>query len=139
MPIYKQISSKGKKSIFAKTICMSTIRLKNIRIFANHGCLTEEEKIGSDYIVNLEVTANLSKAAKTDELNDTVDYVQLQKIVREQMAIRSKLLEQVGQRIIDEILKDIQLVDAVKVRVSKINPPIGGDIAEVSVTMTSER
>ncbi len=139
MPIYKQTSSKGKKSIFAKTICMSTIRLKNIRIFANHGCLTEEEKIGSDYIVNLEVTANLSKAAKTDELSDTVDYVQLQKIVREQMAIRSKLLEQVGQRIIDEILKDIQLVDAVKVRVSKINPPIGGDIAEVSVTMTSER
>lgn len=118
---------------------MSTIRLKNIRIFANHGCLTEEEKIGSDYIVNLEVTANLSKAAKTDELSDTVDYVQLQKIVREQMAIRSKLLEQVGQRIIDEILKEIELVDAVKVRVSKINPPIGGDIAEVSVTMTSER
>ena len=118
---------------------MSTIRLQNIRIFANHGCLTEEEKIGSDYIVNLEVTANLSKAAKTDELSDTVDYVQLQKIVREQMAIRSKLLEQVGQRIIDEILRDIQLVDAVKVRVSKINPPIGGDIAEVSVTMTSER
>ena len=139
MPICKQTSSKGKKSIFAKTICMSTIRLKNIRIFANHGCLIEEEKIGSDYIVNLEVTANLSKAAKTDELSDTVDYVQLQKIVREQMAIRSKLLEQVGQRIIDEILKDIQLVDAVKVRVSKINPPIGGDIAEVSVTMTSER
>ncbi|RFN59194.1 dihydroneopterin aldolase [Marixanthomonas ophiurae] len=118
---------------------MSTIRLKNIRIFANHGCLTEEEKIGSDYIVNLKVTANLSKAAKTDDLGDTVDYVHLQKIVREQMAIRSKLLEQVGQRIIDEILKEIELVDTVKVRVSKINPPIGGDIAEVSVTMSSSR
>ena len=139
MPIYKQTSSKGKKSIFAKTICMSTIRLKNIRIFANHGCLTEEEKIGSDYIVNLEVTANLSKAAKTDDLGDTVDYVHLQKIVREQMAIRSKLLEQVGQRIIDTIINEIELVDAVKVRVSKINPPIGGDVSEVSVTMTSER
>ncbi|WP_339702153.1 dihydroneopterin aldolase [uncultured Marixanthomonas sp.] len=118
---------------------MSTIRLKNIRIFANHGCLTEEEKIGSDYIVNLEVSANLSKAAKTDELGDTVDYVHLQKIVREQMAIRSKLLEQVGQRIIDTILNEIELVDAVSVRVSKINPPIGGDIAEVSVTMSSSR
>lgn len=118
---------------------MSTIRLKNIRIFANHGCLTEEEKIGSDYIVNLKVTADLSKAAKTDELGDTVDYVQLQRIVREQMAIRSKLLEQVGQRIIDEILKEIKLVDSVRVRVSKINPPIGGDVAEVSVTMSSRR
>ena len=118
---------------------MSTIRLKNIRIFANHGCLTEEEKIGSDYIVNLKVTADLSRAAKTDELSDTVDYVQLQRIVREQMAIRSKLLEQVGQRIIDEILKEIKLVDSVRVRVSKINPPIGGDVAEVSVTMSSRR
>ncbi|UAB81948.1 dihydroneopterin aldolase [Marixanthomonas sp. SCSIO 43207] len=118
---------------------MSTIRLKNIRIFANHGCLTEEEKIGSDYIVNLKVTADLSRAAKTDELGDTVDYVQLQRIVREQMAIRSKLLEQVGQRIIDEILKEIKLVDSVRVRVSKINPPIGGDVAEVSVSMSSRR
>ena len=118
---------------------MSTIRLKNIRIFANHGCLTEEEKIGSDYIVNSKVTADLSKAAKTDELGDAVDYVQLQRIVREQMAIRSKLLEQVGQRIIDEILKEIKLVDSVRVRVSKINPPIGGDVAEVSVTMSSRR
>ncbi|PVW15170.1 dihydroneopterin aldolase [Marixanthomonas spongiae] len=118
---------------------MDTITLKNIRIFANHGCLTEEEKIGSDYLVNVSVTADLSKAAQTDALADTVDYVQLQKIVREQMAIRSKLLEQVGQRIIDQILKEIAMVDTVKVRVSKINPPIGGDVGEVSVTMFSRR
>jgi len=118
---------------------MSTIRLKNIRIFANHGCLTEEEKIGSDYLVNLEVKAKLEKAAVSDNLRDTVDYVHLQKIIKEEMSIRSKLLEHVGQRIIDVIFKELELVDSVKVTVSKLNPPIGGDVAEVSVTMQAKR
>jgi dihydroneopterin aldolase len=118
---------------------MSSIRLKNIRIFTNHGCLSEEEKIGSDYLVNLTVRADLTEAAKSDHLKDTVDYVHLNRIVKEQMAIRSKLLEHVGQRIIDAIFNEMAKVDYVKVRVSKVNPPIGGDVAEVSVTMSSGR
>ncbi len=118
---------------------MSTIRLKNIRLFANHGCLTEEEKIGSDYLVNITVGANLVKAADTDQLGDTVDYVHLNRIVKEQMAIRSKLLEHVGRRIINAIFAEIPLVTEVKVTVSKLNPPIGGDVEEVSVTMNANR
>ena len=116
---------------------MSTIRLKNVRIFTNHGCLIEEEKIGSDYLVNLTVKADLSKPAKSDNLNDTVDYVQLQHIIKTEMAQRSKLLEQVGQRIIDRIFTEIPLVSKAKVSISKMNPPIGGDVAEVVVTMSA--
>lgn len=116
---------------------MSTIRLKNVRIFTNHGCLIEEEKIGSDYLVNLTVKADLSKAAKTDSLNDTVDYVHLQHIIKTEMAQRSKLLEQVGQRIIDRVFTEIPLVTKAKVSISKMNPPIGGDVAEVVVTMSA--
>lgn len=118
---------------------MSTIRLKNIKIYAFHGCLVEEGKIGSDYLVNLSVKANLTKAATTDRLKDTVDYVHLQKIVKNEMRDRSKLLEHVGQRIIDAIFVQIPLVNQVKVTVAKVNPPIGGDVAEVSVTMKSKR
>jgi dihydroneopterin aldolase len=118
---------------------MSTIRLKDIRLYANHGCLTEEEKIGSDYLVNLEVEANLETAALTDNLQDTVDYVHLNKIVKQQMMIRSKLLEHVGKRIIDSIYAEIPSVAKIKVSVSKVNPPIGGDVAEVSVTLRSKR
>lgn len=118
---------------------MSTIRLKDIRLFAHHGCLSEEEKIGSDYLVNLKVRANLLRAAESDNLMDTVDYVHLNKIVKEQMAIRSKLLEHVGQRIIDAIFNELPLVTDVEVTVSKVNPPIGGDVAEVSVTMQAKR
>tara|TARA_B100001146_G_scaffold223775_1_gene239347 strand:- start:990 stop:1358 length:369 start_codon:yes stop_codon:yes gene_type:complete len=118
---------------------MSSIRLKNIRIFAHHGCLTEEEKIGSDYLVNLKVSADLSKAAQTDALSDTVDYVQLNHIVKTEMAKRSKLLEHVGQRIIDRIFKELAIVTEVRVSVAKVNPPIGGDVASVSVTMHGQR
>ena len=118
---------------------MSTIRLKNIKIYAFHGCLVEEGKIGSDYLVNLSVKADLSNAAKTDKLADTVDYVHLQKIVKDEMRERSKLLEHVGQRIINTVFKEIKLVSAVKVKVAKVNPPIGGDVEEVSVTMESKR
>lgn len=118
---------------------MSTIRLKNIRIFTNHGCLIEEEKIGSDYLVNLKVKASLHEAASSDHLKDTIDYVHLQHIIKNEMSQRSKLLEHVGQRIIDRIFKEIALVDEVKVAISKLNPPIGGDVEEVSVTMQSKR
>ena len=118
---------------------MSSIKLKDIRIFTNHGCLTEEEKIGSDYLVNLTVNADLSEAAISDALRDTVDYVHLNKIVKDEMAIRSKLLEHVGKRIIDRIFEQLPLVSFVEVEVSKVNPPIGGDVAAVSVTMSSER
>lgn len=118
---------------------MGTIRLKNIKIYAFHGCLAEEGQIGSDYLVNLTVKANLRKAAKSDELSDTVDYVMLQKIVREEMAVRSKLLEHVAKRIMESILKKVGRVTKVKVTVSKKNPPIGGDVDEVSVTMQTKR
>lgn len=116
---------------------MSTIRLKNVRIFTNHGCLVEEEKIGSDYLVNLTVKADLSEPAKTDNLNDTVDYVHLQHIIKTEMTKRSKLLEHVGQRILDRIFTEIPLVKKAKVSISKLNPPIGGDVAEVVVTMSA--
>ncbi len=101
--------------------------------------MLEEGQIGSDYLVNLSVRANLDKAAKTDELSDTVDYVLLQKIVKDEMAIRSKLLEHVGRRIVDRILKTVNLVNFVKVTVAKVNPPIGGDVAEVSITLIGKR
>ena len=114
---------------------MHYIVLENIRCFTNHGCLTEEEKIGSDYRVDLKIEADLSKSAQTDELKDTVDYVHLNAIVKEEMAIRSKLLEQVAQRILDRIGNELPQVQQAEVSVAKINPPIGGDVAAVKIVM----
>jgi len=124
---------------FAKIVEMSTIRLKNIKIYAFHGCMLEEGQIGSDYLVNLKVRADLNKAQNSDELQDTVDYVLLNKIVKDEMAIRSKLLEHVGKRIVDKILISLSQVSYVNVTVAKLNPPIGGDVAEVSVSIVAKR
>jgi dihydroneopterin aldolase len=109
--------------------------LTDIRIYAFHGCMEEEERIGSDYIVNLEVEADMKKASATDALVDAVDYVNLNTIVKEEMSVRSKLLEHVGQRIIDRILKQFPEVLSVEVSVAKQNPPIGGDVGEVCVCL----
>ncbi|WP_299332838.1 dihydroneopterin aldolase [uncultured Psychroserpens sp.] len=118
---------------------MGIIKVKNIRVFAYHGCLKEETKIGSDYRVDLEVKANLKTSAKTDELTDTVDYVLLNKIVKEEMQHASKLLETVAQRILDRIFKEDHLVNKATVSVSKLNPPIGGDVESVTIKMTERR
>ena len=108
---------------------MGIIKLKNIRTFSYHGCLIEEGKIGSDYTVDLKVKTNLQKSADTDHLLDTVDYVHLNKIVAEEMAIRSHLLEHVAKRINIRVLAEIETAEKTTVWVSKINPPIGGDVA----------
>ena len=118
---------------------MGTIKIKNIRIYAYHGCLIEEGKIGSDYSIDLSVKADLKNSAKTDNLSDTVDYVHLNKIVKEEMGIRTKLLETVADKILDRILFEISLVEKVKVKVSKLNPPIGGNVESVSIIMERKR
>jgi dihydroneopterin aldolase len=118
---------------------MGIIQVNNIRLFSNHGCLEEEAKIGSEYRVDVEIKANLKKSAQTDELSDTVDYVHLNRIVKEEMAIRSKLLEQVAQRILNRFFKELKMLKKAKVAVSKINPPIGGNVEEVVIILTKKR
>jgi dihydroneopterin aldolase len=118
---------------------MGIIKLQNIRTFSFHGCLEEEAKIGSDYRVDLEIKADLRKSMVTDELADTVDYVHLNRIVVEEMAIRSKLLEHVAQRIVKRIFAELPQVSRIQVAVSKINPPIGGDVEAVTIQVEEFR
>ncbi len=118
---------------------MGTVLVENIRVYAYHGCLPQETRLGSDYLVNISVKADLSKAAATDSLEDTVDYVHINHIIKEEMAIPSKLLEHVAQRINGRIFKELPTVKTSKVAVSKVNPPINGDVEKVTVTLKSKR
>ena len=101
--------------------------------------LKEEALIGSLYRVDLWVVMDLTQSALTDDLTDTVDYVHLNHIVKEEMAVRSNLLEQVAKRINLRVLRELNQADEIKVKVAKINPPIGGDVQSVSIAMTSKR
>ena len=118
---------------------MGKIQVKNIKLYAFHGCLNEEAKIGSDYRIDLEVKTNLQSSSESDELIDTVDYVHLNFIVKEEMAIRSKLLEHVAKRILDRVLIELKTVKKATISVAKINPPIGGSVEEVAVILSKKR
>lgn len=118
---------------------MGKIHLKNIRTFSYHGCLVEESKIGSDYRIDLTIHTNLTPSAQSDKLSDTVDYVLLNRIVTEEMGIRSELLEHVTQRIIERIFNESPLVKKIQLEVSKLNPPIGGDVEAVTIIMKQKR
>jgi dihydroneopterin aldolase len=118
---------------------MGKIKLKNIRCYSFHGCLKEETKIGSEYLVNLTVKANLKKSSGSDNLKDTVDYVLLNKIVKEQMSKPSKLLESVAKRILDAVFINDNMVVFCSVDIAKICPPINGDVESVSVKLAQKR
>ena len=120
-------------------IKMGIIKLKNIRTYSYHGCLIEEGKIGSDYAVDLEVKTDLRKSAVSDDLKDTVDYVLLNRIVVEEMDVRAHLLEHVAHRIIKRIFKEVAAISRITLAVSKLNPPIGGDVEAVTIEMEEYR
>jgi dihydroneopterin aldolase len=110
-----------------------TIEVNGIKLYAYHGCLPEEGKVGGNYIVDVSLKTDFGSAAISDELHETIDYVDVNLIVKEEMAIRSKLIEHVGQRIINRIKSEIKGVISLKVKVTKICPPINGDVDNVAI------
>jgi 7,8-dihydroneopterin aldolase/epimerase/oxygenase len=114
---------------------MNKILVEGIRLYAYHGCLNEEALIGAEYEVNVLMDTDFSEAAQTDDLTQTVDYVTVYNIVKQEMAVRSKLLEHVAQRIIDKLKKEFTTLQQVEVKVTKINPPMNGNVERVSVVI----
>ena len=110
-----------------------TIEVNGIKVYAFHGCLPEEGKIGGHYTVDVSMITDFGSAAVSDELSETIDYVDVNRIVTEEMAIRSKLIEHVGQRIVGRIKEEIKNVHSLRVKVVKICPPINGDVNNVAI------
>lgn len=110
-----------------------TIEVNDIRLYAFHGCLAEESKIGGHYSVDVKLTTDFSKSTKSDALSDTIDYVLINRIVSEEMAIPSKLIEHVGQRIVNRTLAESKGIQKISVKIIKHTPPINGDVANVAI------
>ncbi|PWH84922.1 dihydroneopterin aldolase [Brumimicrobium oceani] len=110
-----------------------TIEVNGIKLYAFHGCLVEEEKIGGHYTVDVSIKTDFTASFASDELADTVDYVKINQVVREEMAIRSKLIEHVGYRISKRLQTEIKGLITSKVKVIKHCPPIGGDVNDVAI------
>ena len=112
---------------------MHKIEVNKIKLFANHGCMEEEGLIGGEYIVDVHLWLDFSYAAENDSLNDTVDYVIVNKIVVDQMLKRSKLIEHAGWRIHTALIKEFTQCEKIRVKITKVAPPINGDVDNVAI------
>ena len=117
------------------------IELLGMRFHAFHGCLTSERENGGEYLVDFRCGINPETAIQTDELDSTLDYSAVYKIVAEQMAIPSNLLENVAGRIRDAIEEAFPELEEFEITVAKLAPPVGGpaDCARVTLEGGSER
>lgn len=109
------------------------ISIEDIKLYAYHGCLEEEARIGGNYIVDVYIDTDFSEAARTDDLSKTVDYCAVYEVCRHEMAIRSKLIEHVCQRVHQRLRDTFPQIARLRVKVTKLSPPIGGDVDSVSV------
>lgn len=114
---------------------MSKILLENMEFFAYHGCFKEEQVIGNKFIVNLEIQADTREAQKTDKLTDTLNYQQAYEVVKQQMQIKSHLLEHVARRILDALAQKFPQIIHMQIKVSKMHPPMGGKMQCVSLVL----
>lgn len=110
-----------------------TINIEGIKLYGYHGCLEEEAKIGGHYIVDVYMTTDFTEAAKNDDLTKTIDYCAIYEISKTQMARRSNLIEQVCERIYSVIKKEFPTISHLRVKVTKLVPPMNGDVEKVSV------
>lgn len=117
---------------------MGLISIESMEFFAYHGCFSEEQIIGTRFIVDLFIEADTYEAEQTDELSLTINYQEVFLLVKEQMAIKSKLLEHVGRRILNALLDQFPGVEYAEVKISKMNPPLGGKIGNVSLSISTE-
>lgn len=112
---------------------MNLIQVKGIRCYSYHGCLPEETLIGGHFEVDVDLWCNFKPSAIDDDLNLTINYVDVNRIVEDEMAIASKLIETVAYRIVERLKDYFSILEKTRVEIRKINPPLEGDVNYVAV------
>ncbi len=112
---------------------MHKIHLEAIQLFAYHGCLPEEALIGSNYTIDVMMETDFTAAALADDLSQTIDYCVVFNIVKEEMAIRANLLENVAIRMVNRLKRELKDLNKVVITVTKLNPPMNGNVKGVSI------
>lgn len=116
-----------------------TIRLKDIRVYAYHGVMPQENKVGNIYTVNVSLDLNDCAAAMTDDLSLTVNYAEVVGLIKAEMAKPAKLLEALAYRIAKSVIDNYSLVDSVELSIEKDNPPVSADIVSSGVCVKLKR
>lgn len=114
---------------------MGEIHLEDMEFYAFHGHFKEEQIVGNRFLVNLTLRTPMEKAGQSDNLEDALNYQTAYEIVQEEMGKKSHLLEHIARRILDALHKRFDTLEYARIKVSKMNPPMGGKMKSVSITM----
>lgn len=115
-----------------KTQSMNII-LNEMKFYSYHGVLPQENTVGAEYKVSLDIETDFSEAAATDNLDGTINYADIHKAVKEEMNIPAKLLEHLAYRISKRLFCDFPTIKSIDITIFKENPPMGADCKNVGV------
>lgn len=118
---------------------MERIEIEGMKFYAFHGHYPVEKEVGNEFLVDLIINTGGRKAGKTDNLEHALNYQSAYEIVKSEMEIKSNLLENVAERILDHLFIQFPEIHDAEVKVSKLNPPMGGEIKKVSVVFHRKR
>lgn len=114
---------------------MGQISLEGMEFFAYHGHFKEEQIIGTRFTVDLLMETDTQEAEITDNLAKTVNYQAIYNLVANEMAVKSHLMENVARRVLDRIAREYPQIRSCSIKISKMNPPVGGKVEKVSVEL----
>lgn len=115
---------------------MGIIEIEGMEFYAYHGHFKQEQIVGNKFLVNVSIETDCDKAGISDHLHDALDYQKVYNLIKEEMDEKSFLLEHICNRILDRLYAEFTTIGKATIKVSKINPPMGGQIKKVSVTMS---
>lgn len=119
---------------------MGKIIIEEMEFYAFHGHYKEEQIVGNRFLVDLELEGDMTQPAASDQLEDAINYQVAYKLIKEEMKRKkSNLLENIAKRILDALFDNLPDIGKATIRVRKMNPPMGGPIKSVSVTLIRER
>jgi len=115
---------------------MGTIHIEGMEFYSFHGHYKEEQIVGNKFLVDLMLETDMDLPSESDELHDAVNYQTAYKLVKREMEKKSRLLENIARRILDAIHSELPGVSKATVTIRKMNPPMGGKMRSVSVTLS---
>lgn len=112
------------------------IEIENMEFYAFHGCYELEKQVGNRFLVSVGLEADLSEAVASDDVHLTINYLEVYNLTAAEMDVPSDILEHVAGRILDSLYRHFPQLLRATVKVSKMNPPLGGAVEKASVTLT---
>lgn len=115
---------------------MGLIEIEGMEFYAYHGHFKQEQVVGNKFLVNIAIETNCTVAGQSDNLKDALDYQKVYTLIKEEMEQKSFLLENICKRVLDRLYNEFDTIQKASIKVSKINPPMGGQIEKVSITLS---